>query len=230
MPTEKPHPDQQPDESGNEDTGTSSQGSTPSKAPYKGMPRAYDQVRDPKTGRILGKGSRIAQLATAEGKSPLQYKVDLVVDMMRELTFKRGKTYKVLAKEWGDSEDYVQHITGIASKIVRDEIENPDYVKSLVGTAMEDFILDAIKNPKDQLKRKHAIEAAKVFVSISPGAAAPEVKEMTVRRDPLEGMNRDQLLALAKRLVEKEQGVPLLPAEDHVEVVVSGTVDTGDEQ
>ena len=264
MPTEKPVPGQQPDETTNETTEPSSQGYTPPpvldhhlttgkprrktgahgrkkhpenpKAPgqylthhqMKGESPPYPQERDPKTGRILAKsGSDIAMLATAEGKTPLQWKLDHIVDLMRTMKFQRGKTYRELAKEWNDSEDYIKHLTALAARQHADEIENPHYVKGLVGSAMEEFILDALKHPSDVHRRKQAIEAAKVFVSISPGAAAPEVKEMTVRRDPLEGMTRDQLMELAKQLVAKEQGLELPPAQDHVEVkVLPETVDT----
>lgn len=115
-----------------------------------------------------------------------QERIDYIVSLMEAGQFRRGRTYKLLAKEWGLARSTVQADTATASHIVRRNMLDPDGCAVDVGVVLSDMLWDAHGEAKDedlkgtregQKARDQAIAAAKVLADIS-GASAPQKHEI----------------------------------------------------
>lgn len=115
-----------------------------------------------------------------------QERIDYIVRLMESGVFRRGRTYRLLAKEWGLAERTVMDDTAVASHIVRRQILDPDGCAVDVGVVLTDMLWDAkqeaqdasLKGTREGLKaRDQAIAAAKVLADIS-GASAPQRHEI----------------------------------------------------
>ena len=103
---------------------------------------------------------------------------------MRTLQWRRGVTGPALAAEWGLTEQRVRTLAAEASKTVRAEIEDPNYVAVTLEMTLERIVLNG--SDKDR------IAAAKVWASLQPQRVV-EVDE--------EVGGADAQLAIAKALV-----------------------------
>lgn len=96
-------------------------------------------------------------------------RIDYIVELMRTLVFRRGRTTRMLAQEWKLSLGTVRDDAAEASRIVRREMMEPDTVAVDVGLALQEVMEGAL----DDGDRRHVIAAAKVWADIS-GASAPQ--------------------------------------------------------
>ena len=94
-----------------------------------------------------------------------------ICDMMRDLVFKRGRTGKLLAKEWSLPQSTVRNLTAEASRIVSREINDPDAVSVDVGLALRATLERSVEDDD----RRHVIAAAKVWSDISGASAAKRI-------------------------------------------------------
>ena len=107
-------------------------------------------------------------------------RVQYIMSLMEAGQFRRGRTYKLLADEWGLSRSTVGHDTAEASRRVRQHIMDPDGIAVDVGVVLSDALFDAVEDAKtyrggrEGLKaRDQIIAAAKVLADVS-GATAPQ--------------------------------------------------------
>ncbi len=144
----------------------------------------------------------VAKPTTEYSLSANQERILEVCDMMRDFTFKRGKTVRELAKKWGVSWDYAAHLTGQASRIVREELTNADHVGATIGEALLRIVDEGMEGPLKN--RKMVIFAAKLLTEISPGLRAPTEQTVSVRKADGLPDDPDELRKLAHRLMERE--------------------------
>ena len=111
-----------------------------------------------------------------------EIRIAQVMQMMRELTFKRGETYKALAIEWNVGPDRARKITAEASKRVLAEVTDPEKVKPLLAETLAEAIRKAMVanefNSVAQLARVYAEimgikAAAQTLVTVTPGERTP---------------------------------------------------------
>lgn len=107
-----------------------------------------------------------------------------IATLMRTLQWRRGVTGPALAAEWGLTEQRVRTLAAEASRTVRAEIEDPNYVAVTLEMTLERIVLNG--SDKDR------IAAAKVWASLQPQRVV-EVDE--------EVGGADAQLAIAKALV-----------------------------
>jgi enoyl-CoA hydratase/carnithine racemase len=115
-----------------------------------------------------------------------------IAGLMRTLRWRRGVTGPQLAAEWGLTEQRVRTLAAEASKLVRAEIEDPNYVAVTLEMTLERIVLEG--------KDKDRIAAAKVWASLQPQRDS----------DADEGDERspDAQLAIAKALVTALESKP----------------------
>lgn len=110
-------------------------------------------------------------MSTKLSKLKREEYIQHICDMMRELTFKRGRTAKDLAKQWGLSVSAVRNMTSEASRIVSREINDPDAVSADVGLALQKTLERALEDDD----RRSVIAGAKVWADITGATAARKV-------------------------------------------------------
>lgn len=89
-----------------------------------------------------------------------------IAGMMRTLRWRRGVSGPKLAVEWGLTEQRVRALAGEASRMVRAELEDPDYVAATLEVTLERIVLEGTD--------KDRIAAAKVWASIQPARVAAD--------------------------------------------------------
>jgi hypothetical protein len=111
-------------------------------------------------------------------------RTQVVMQRMREGTFRRGITYAELMREWEMSEGGVSNITAEASRRVYAEMAETNGAKVYLGVTLEkiidDSMADASSAERPYYYRKVAIEAAKTFAMLV-GANAPTKVEHSVQ-------------------------------------------------
>lgn len=96
-----------------------------------------------------------------------------IMDLMRDFRFQRGKTYKLLAEEWGLSHAHVQKLTSEASKRVCAEVTDPAHLKSTVGENLE-YALHEARRKKEW---RTVAELCKVMLThLLPAESSTETK------------------------------------------------------
>lgn len=99
---------------------------------------------------------------------PVHERVQIIEDMMLKLEWKRGRTARFLAREWGLAESVVRGHASEASRRVR-----KDYCDT--GEALRDISLvltETMTSAHHEGDRQNAIRAAQVLGQVS-GATAP---------------------------------------------------------
>ena len=120
-------------------------------------------------------------MAAKRGKNlTVEERIQFVVSLMEAGQFRRGRTGKMLAKEWGLSVSAVGNITCEASRIVKRAILDPETVSVDVSLALRHELeaaqddASSLRGTREGLKaRDQVIAAAKVWSDIT-GATAPQ--------------------------------------------------------
>lgn len=115
-----------------------------------------------------------------------------IAGLMRTLRWRRGVTGPQLAAEWGLTEQRVRTLAAEASKLVRAEIEDPNYVAVTLEMTLERIVLEG--------KDKDRIAAAKVWASLQP--------QRDSDADEGDESSPDAQLAIAKALVTALESKP----------------------
>jgi len=76
---------------------------------------------------------------------PVAERIDIITDMMRRCLYRRGRTDKHLAREWGMSLAQVQQDAAEASRRAKAEISNENYLDVTVDYHLENALLMATK-------------------------------------------------------------------------------------
>jgi len=136
-----------------------------------------------------------------------ELRLDHIAKMMRALQWETGESGPALAKEWNLSVDRLKHLAAEASRRVRAEITDVDYVTATVCSALQTVLRHAIAesdNPRmvagpdgsmvegdPNKSRKTVIEAAKTWADIT-GARAPNKIQLSggVALDDIDEMRR----------------------------------------
>lgn len=103
-------------------------------------------------------------------------RVEFIAAMMRELTFVRGETHKVLAERWGLAPNSVRKLTAEASRRVKAEITDRDEVTVDVCGTLALIMREGRQGDHNDVR--NAIQAAKTWAEIS-GITAPQKHEVT---------------------------------------------------
>lgn len=122
----------------------------------------------------------------------VEARIERICEMMRDLSFRTGKTTKMLAEEWGMSVSSVSKYANEASRRVRAEMgEQADYVSVNVGIALQTVIdgaLHDIENPpmivngenafaeSPNKSRAMVIQAADKWAEITGAKAVQRIK------------------------------------------------------
>jgi hypothetical protein len=124
-------------------------------------------------------------MAAKRGKSlTKEERVEFIMSMMEAGTWRRGRTYKLLAEEWGLSKSTVGDCSAEASRRVRKHIMDPDGIAVDVGVVLSDALFDAVEDAKTYrgerggLKARDQILAAAKILSDVSGASAPQRHEV----------------------------------------------------
>ncbi|MFA4901019.1 MAG: hypothetical protein WC563_15990 [Brevundimonas sp.] len=123
-----------------------------------------------------------------EPEDVVESRVERIMELMAALKFKRGKTAKELAAEWGIPESRVRSLAAEASRRVARAVMDSDLVRAKVGTALE-RVLEAAVGDDDTNRfsdderaavqnRKVIVDAALAWSKIA-GADAPKRQEVT---------------------------------------------------
>lgn len=126
--------------------------------------------------------------AREEVDADTESRVERIMELMAALKFKRGKTSRELATEWGVTVQRVQALAGEASRRVARAVMDSDLVLAKVGTALE-RVLEAAVGDDDSNRfsdderaavqnRKVIVDAALAWSKIA-GADAPKRQELT---------------------------------------------------
>lgn len=122
-----------------------------------------------------------AKSGRAGPEGTTEARIGIIADMMRTLRFRRGRTAKRLAVEWGLSLSRVQKLTAAASKRVLEEFKDPERVSVKIGAALERIVDDEMAKAPKHRQARNVIEAGKVMLELA-GA-------MGARRHELSGPN-----------------------------------------
>lgn len=95
-------------------------------------------------------------------------RIEHIAEMMRNLEWRRGKSLKALACEWGISPSTVGNYSAEASRRVRKEVQDPEEVGRTVCTALDKTIRLAVRDDD----RRSIVQAAKVWSDIAGAGAA----------------------------------------------------------
>jgi hypothetical protein len=132
-------------------------------------------------------------------------KIEAICKLMRNLEWRTGVTGRELAEKWDMNYDTIKHLAAEASKIVRDEVTNPDRITRTVGAALQEVIHRGLASGDN----KAVVMAAKTWAEIT-GSAAPrqigiQITESDLSTEELEA----RLAALAsKARAETQQNEP----------------------
>jgi hypothetical protein len=110
-----------------------------------------------------------------EDLPPVEDRVALICDMMRNMVWVRGRTGKELAKTWGLSEGTVSQYAAEAWRIVKAEVESPETLRAELGVAMG----AALRMAHGQQNPTAMAKVADVFAKIS-GAHAVQKSEVVI--------------------------------------------------
>lgn len=144
-----------------------------------------------KPGRGRSKSRARAQPATPAEKAE---RLDLISDMMRRLTWERGRTAAMLAAEWGLAVATVEDMAAEAWRRVSADVKDPEVLRDDIAVHLKARLADA-RYAKD------AATLADVLTKIQ-GARAPEKVEHTHR---FEGMPPEAMLARVDEAIAKLQ-------------------------
>ena len=128
-------------------------------------------------------------------------RVDEVADLMRNLLYVRGKTYKELAEKWGISESYARVITAKASKKVLEDVP-VEALKADLTTKLLKVTDEAMEGPLRN--RKMLMFAAKLLVDIAPGLRAPQENTLNIKHGDGLPDDPDELRKLAEKMLARE--------------------------
>lgn len=125
-------------------------------------------------------------------------RVQAIMRLMRDLQWETGRTGGILANKWGLSEGTLKQYAAEASRRVRAEVNDPDFVGATVGQALLEVVK---KHSGPGGDSRHVIGAAKVWADIA-GASAPNRTEVSFA----DGLPDDpaELRAMAARLLVDE--------------------------
>lgn len=105
-----------------------------------------------------------------------ELRIEALMDEMRALRWKRGKSGRVWAAKWGIGEDRVGHLAAEAWTRLKAEVDDTDRVKVTIGVALESMMSEA----RDNGDLKNAIAAAKTLADIVVGRPT-ERHDVTMR-------------------------------------------------
>ena len=119
-------------------------------------------------------------------------RIDYIVEMMREPgRFNAGREYAQLLKRFDIGLEAIKRDCAEASRIVRREINDPDYVAVDVGKAMSEALAQAVailaSNPEDEIKLKAIAQIKNISHSWAAivGADAPmRIEQLNVECTP----------------------------------------------
>lgn len=117
--------------------------------------------------------------------------VERCADIMRELRWVRGKTGKVLAHEWGVSEDVMKHVAAEASRRISSESGDLENAKPMILSHLAVALEEASKTGNPIAVSKVADVYAKIV-----GANAPSKHEHS-----FSGLSDEELQAKAAELI-----------------------------
>jgi hypothetical protein len=108
-------------------------------------------------------------------------RIQHIESLMRSFTWRRGKTYRELAREWDLSEDTVRQYSAEASRRIRAAIMDPTEVNAAVGAALEEALSQCVTDGNWKLVSQLCDTWAKIS-----GAAAPAKHEIeaSLNADP----------------------------------------------
>ena len=150
----------------------------------KGQPRPAGGARTPEQ---IARAKKLERRKAARDE-----RVNHIADMMRDLTFRTGRTGRALAALWGEPQWHVDVLTSEASRRVRAEFTDHDAVLSKVGVALDRVISEAMVGVGDAGPcHRDVIQAAKLYAEVS-GASAPQKLEVS---GDLTGLTDEQVAA-----------------------------------
>ena len=134
-----------------------------------------------------------------------EVRVEKIAATLRDGSFRNGVTLQAFAAEWGLSLNMVHQLSAQASKRVRAEVTDPEYVAAkgfarLVQIA-DEAMLDADEKGNNASHRKLAMAATAEWIKLS-GVAAPTKQQVAVSGD-LSALTDEQLEQRAAALVAK---------------------------
>ena len=121
-----------------------------------------------------------------------------ICEIMRAFKWRRGKTGPELAEEWGLSLVSVERLSAEASKRIKAEVTDKDYVTATVCGTLEKIMSDArgdadrvitletergLKQESPNVSRKVAVDAAKTWAEISGAKAPTQVEDVTPKNE-----------------------------------------------
>ncbi len=119
-------------------------------------------------------------MAAKRGKNlTKEERVEYIMSLMEAGQWRRGRTYKLLAQEWGLSKSTVGDCSAEASRRVRKNIMDPDGIAVDVGVVLSEALFDAVEDAKtyrgerEGLKARDQVLAAAKILSDVSGASAP---------------------------------------------------------
>jgi hypothetical protein len=145
--------------------------------------------------------------------------------MMRDMTFRTGRTGRALAHLWGEPQWVVDSLTSEASRRVRIEFTDHDAVLSKVGVALDRVISEAMVGVGDAGPcHRDVIQAARLYAEVS-GASAPQRLEVS---GDLTGLT-DEQVAARKAAILARLNAPEAPdgADEHDDGVALDPDDEG---
>lgn len=126
-------------------------------------------------------------------------KVDYISGLMFSGVWRRGRTVRLLAKEWGLADNSVRKLSAEASRRVHKEICNPDDARVDVTLALTEALEGALEDAQDMrgtkegiAARNQVIAAAKAYsdiygcsapikIEVDAKAATPEAARMLMK-------------------------------------------------
>lgn len=148
-----------------------------------------------------------------------EQRIEHAAQLMRDCRFVRGKTSKVLAKEWGISEQRTREITAMAHKRVAAEMmHDREAIEAEIGSALSIGIKGAVE--REDWRSIAAL--AKVYADAS-GVSAPTKLEQIIEV----GAATPAELAAVVREQFGEKATPPL-TDGSTESVSEGAPDEGD--
>ena len=95
-------------------------------------------------------------------------RIEHIASLMRELQFKRGKTNKLLAKQWDLNLTTVAQDSAEASRLVSREFTDVEGVKRDLGVALS----SAVHTSHEKGDVKNLVAAAQVYATVTGARAA----------------------------------------------------------
>jgi hypothetical protein len=164
-----------------------SSGSPKPNQPKSTKPKRY---RSKQYRTLAGEISRDEILAANVDR---ETKVRFIMSLMRNLRWETGETLAILAEVWGQSKKMVEHYSSEASRRVRAEIQDPEFVSNTVTSSLLACLRDATRAQD----RRSIISAAKTWAEISANLKAQEKEASNAAT-----LTDEELEKLAKEAIE----------------------------